>query len=496
MTVFLVGAGPGDPGLITVRGAELLAQAGAVVHDRLVHESLLAIAPPSALLHDVGKVPGGPVRQGEINALLVDLGRRHEVVVRLKGGDPYVFGRGGEEALALQAGGIAFEVVPGVSSVNGVLARGGIPVTHRGLATSFCVVTGHGADGSATGGPVPVDWEALARVGGTVVVLMGVAHRGEIAARLISGGRDPSTPVAVVERGTLPEQRTFRTVLGELAAAEIASPATIVIGAVAGLDLSSAVDGPLSGWRVIVTRSREQASTLSAGLRRMGATTVEVPTIEIVEAGDGGSALRRALHSLGDYDWLALTSANAVHRVFHCVRDARHLAGVKVAAVGPGTAEVLLDHGIVADLVPQTALAEEMAKAFGEPGPGQGSVLIPQAAGARDVLSVQLRAKGFRVETVEAYRTVHPAPAPSALAAVKKAHAVTFASSSTVKGFLASFGKDAVPPVVASIGPITSATARELGLEVAAEAGDSSVAGLIEALVQHAREKGSPGGSK
>ena len=269
VTVYLVGAGPGDPKLITVRGAELLSRAGAVVHDRLVDPRLLSLAPPDAELLDVAKRAGdaGTAGQEAINALLVELGRRHEVVVRLHGGDPFVFGRGGEEALAVRAAGIGFEVVAGVSSATGVLASGGVPVTHRGVAASFTVVTGHAAGGE----PPAVDWEALARLGGTLVVLMGVARRGEIAGRLLAAGRLPATPVAVIESGTLPAQRTSRTTLGELAAVQISPPATIVIGEVAALDLAWFETRPLFGWRIVVTRARAQASTLVERLAEVGA---------------------------------------------------------------------------------------------------------------------------------------------------------------------------------------------------------------------------------
>ncbi|MGO9558117.1 MAG: uroporphyrinogen-III C-methyltransferase [Acidimicrobiales bacterium] len=486
MTVYLVGAGPGDPGLLTLRAAELLARADVLVHDRLVDERVLALAPSNARRHDVGKRPGGAIRQDEINELLVSLAGQHSCVVRLKGGDPYVFGRGGEEALALQAAGVDFEVVPGVSSVNGVLAYAGIPVTHRGLATSYCVVTGHGADGSASGGPVPVDWEALARVGGTIVVLMGVAHREEISKRLIDAGRDSKTPVAIVEHGTLGGQRTLRTTLGALAATDPGTPAIIVIGAVASLDLAWFERKPLLGWRVIVTRSRDQASVLARCLAEEGALPIEVPTIEIAEAADGGAALRASLDHLGSFDWVAFSSANAVRRVFGELRDARALGGVRVAAVGAATAAALREHGIVTDLVAEVAVAEGLARAFDPAPPGGASVLLPQAAGARDVLAAGLTALGYRVETVEAYRTIHPALDELTAGLVDGADAITFSSSSTVEGYLAAFGLGAVPPVVASIGPVTTETAKAHGIGVAVQARAASVEGLVEALVEFA----------
>ena len=490
MTVYLVGAGPGDPGLLTVRAADLLGRADAVVHDRLVDERVLALAPLDAVRHDVGKRPGGTIRQDEINELLCSLARDHSCVIRLKGGDPYVFGRGGEEALALQAAGVDFEVVPGVSSVNGVLAYAGIPVTHRGIATSYSVVTGHGADGSASGGPAPVDWEALARVGGTIVVLMGVAHRGEIARGLIGGGRAPSTPVAVIENGTLPRQHTVRTTLAGLGATDPGTPAIIVIGEVAGLDLGWFEARPLLGWRVVVTRSRHQASLLADRLAAAGAMPIEVPTIEIAEPSDGGAGLRAALARLAEFDWIAFSSANAVARVFAELPDARALGGIKVAAVGQATAGVLREHGVIADLVPEVAVAERLATAFG-PAPKSGaSVLVPQAARARAALVTGLTSLGYRVETVEAYRTIRPELDPAAAELLKGADAITFSSSSTVEGFLASFGARALPPVVASIGPITTETAKANGIEVAVQAGTASIEGLVEALAEFAAAHG------
>ncbi|MHB1987586.1 MAG: uroporphyrinogen-III C-methyltransferase [Acidimicrobiales bacterium] len=482
MTVYLVGAGPGDPGLLTVRAASLLGSAGVVVHDRLVDERVLALVPGGAPRHDVGKSPGASVRQDEINELLVRLAGEHRCVVRVKGGDPYVFGRGGEEALALQAAGVDFEVVPGVSSVNGVLAYAGIPVTHRGLAACYSVVTGHGAGASPDDGPAPVDWESLARVGGTIVVLMGVAHRGEIARRLIDAGRSGATPVAVIEHGTLSGQRTRRTTLAGLGGTETGTPAVIVVGEVAALDLSWFEDKALLGWRVVVTRSREQASVLSGLLAAAGALPIEVPTIEIAEPSDGGASLRAALSRLGEFDWLCLASANAVRRVFAELRDARDLGGVAVAAVGQATAAVLRELGIVADLVPGVAVAEELVSAFGPAPKGGSAVLIPQAKGARDALAAGLGRLGYAVETVEAYRTMDPFVDPETAELVRRADAITFSSSSTVKGFAAAFGLDALPPVVASIGPITSRTASDLGIGVDVEAKTSSVEGLVKAL--------------
>jgi uroporphyrinogen III methyltransferase/synthase len=475
VTVYLVGAGPGDPGLLTVRAAEVLARADVVVHDRLAEPSLLGLAPAAAERIDVGKAPGGPIDQSSINDLLVERGRAGLEVVRLKGGDPFVFGRGGEEAAVLLAAGVPFEVVPGVTSAVAVPAYAGIPVTHRGLSTSFTVVTGHSRHATDT----DVDWQALARAGGTLVVLMGVAHRGELAARLIDAGVGPDTPVAAIRWGTRPAQQTVRTTLDRLGDVVLEPPVTMVIGPVAALDLRWFEDRPLLGRRVVVCRARDQASVLVERLRELGAEAVEVPTIEIVGAADGGAALAAAATTVGDHDWVAFTSANAVDRFFAHLRDARDLGGVRVAAVGPGTAAALGSRGVVADVVPETSVAEALAEAI---GPGGGSVLVPQAAAARPALADGLRARGWSVTTVEAYRTVPGAPPPDLLATAAKADAIAFTSSSTVESYLDAAGLDAVPPAVVCIGPVTAATARRRGLAVAAEADPHTLDGLVAAV--------------
>ncbi|HVF14362.1 MAG TPA: uroporphyrinogen-III C-methyltransferase, partial [Acidimicrobiales bacterium] len=471
------------------------ATADVVVHDRLAEASLLDLAPPAAERIDVGKSPGGPVHQDEINALLVARGLAGQRVVRLKGGDPFVFGRGGEEAAALLAAGVPFEVVPGVSAAVGVPAYAGIPVTHRGLSTSFTVVTGH----SRHAVDDDIDWETLARVGDTIIVLMGVAHRAEIAARLMRGGALPSTPVAAIRWGTRPDQRTVRTTLGELHACPLEPPVTMVIGQVAGLDLPWFESRPLFGRRVVVTRARHQASGLVERLRAVGADPVEVPTIEIVDPEDGGDALRAVAARVREYDWVLFTSTNAVARFLACLHDARGLGDVRVGAIGPGTAAALAAAGIVADLVPERSLAEGLLEVF--PGPdadedlGSRRILLPQAAGARPVLANGLAGKGWTVEAVHAYRTVPAIPAPDVLAAAGKADAIAFTSASTVHSYIAAAGPGAVPPVVACIGPVTTAAAEAERLVVGATATDHTLDGLVAALVSLlGRPEPPPGG--
>jgi uroporphyrinogen III methyltransferase/synthase len=491
VTVHLVGAGPGDPGLLTVRALEVLRRADVVVYDRLSQESLLDLAPPAATRIDVGKAPGHVrLPQEGINELLVEHGRTGRTVVRLKGGDPFVFARGGEEAAALAAAGVPFEVVPGVTSAIAAPAYAGIPVTLRHSSTSVTIVTGHEEPGAGDDGTV--DWQAVARVGGTIVILMGVSRIGRIAAALVAAGRSPDTPVAAVQWGTRPEQRTVRATLGTIAQQQLGTPSTIVVGDVAACDLAWFENRPLFGRRVVVTRAREQASELVARLAALGAATVEVPAIAIAEPADGGAALAAAVERLaaGAYDWLVLTSPNGSRRLLAALRsagrDARALGGVRLAAIGPGTADALAAANLVPDLVPPRFVAESLLESFPDPPAPRtgatGRVLLVRAAVARDVLPDGLAARGWHVDVVEAYRT-EPAPlGDTAAAALAGAEIVTFTSSSTVTNFLATAGAGAVPPVVAAIGPVTAATARDHGLSVDVEAEVHSIDGLVDAL--------------
>ena len=309
---------------------------------------------------------------------------------------------------------------------------------------------------------------------------MGVAHRGEIADRLVAGGMAPTTPVAAVRWGTRPGQRSLRTTLGQLRAVELEPPVTIVIGRVAALDLRWFESRPLFGRQVVVTRARSQAAGLVGRLRRVGAETLEVATIEVTDPADGGAALRTAAARAGDFAWVCLASPNAVERLFACLHDARSLGAARVAAVGPGTAESLAARGVVADLVPPSSLAESLVEAFPV---GPGRVLLPQAAAALPVLASGLTAKGWQVHAVEAYRTRPATPPPDALAAAAKADAIAFTSSSTVENWLAVAGPASTPPVVACIGPVTAATASRLGLQVSVVAADHTVDGLVAAVV-------------
>ena len=464
-----------------MRGAELLAQADVVVHDRLSAAELLDLAPDHAERIDVGKAPKAHrMTQDQITALLVERGLTGETVVRLKGGDPFVFARGSEEAAALVAAGVPYEVVPGITSALAVPAYAGIPVTQRFSSTSFTVVTGHEDPASGDG---TVDWDAVARVGGTIVILMGVGRWPQIAARLIAAGRPPETPAAAVRWGTRPEQHATRATLATLGDHELAAPSVIVVGSVAAEDLDWFTGRPLFGRSVVVTRARAQASALSSVLRELGAEVVEAPMIEIADPDDGGAALAAAVDRAATYDWLVLTSPNGVERTLAHVPDARALAGVRIAAVGSGTAAALARHRIVADLVPDSFVGEGLLAAFPPPPDGGGRVLIARAAVARDVVPDGLRAAGWDVDVVDAYRT-RPVPvAPELAARVAAADAVTFASSSSVTNLCDAVGADQVPGVVVSIGPVTSDSVRAHGLTVTAEADPHTIDGLVTALV-------------
>ncbi len=501
MTVYLVGAGPGDPGLLTQRAAALLAIADVVLYDRLVHPSILALAPPSAELIDVGKKPGGTeggrTRQDEIDQLLIAHGQRSQTVVRLKGGDPFLFGRGGEEVSVLARAGVEWEVVPGVPSAFAVPAAVGIPVTHRGLSSSVTVVTGRVDD------PIDgVDWEALAKIDGTLVILMGMMDRIEIAEALQRGGKPGSTPTAVIERGTTPDQAVVRTTLDQLAAVPLDSPAVIVVGPVAALGAevpTSAVArpaAPLSGRTVVVTRTGPRAQSLLDGLHRAGAETISVSLTEQTDPADGGAALRAAAANVGDFRWVVFTSVNAVIRFMTELRDARAFGKALVAAIGPATADALRQAGVEPDLVPGDHRALGLVAEFPDCAADSpknadspnNQVLFPSAEQASSTISDGLASKGWRVSRVEAYRTlVSDPPSADLRRHMAEADAVIFTATSTVESYaaLAAPGgpPSGVPPVVICIGPTTAQSARDLGMSGVVEAHDSTAEGIVDAVI-------------
>ena len=494
-TVYLVGAGPGDPGLITAKGLACLESADAVVFDRLASDELISRARADAVLVDVGKVPGRHrFSQEEINALLVSIALEGKSVVRLKGGDPFVFGRGGEEASVLAEAGVPFEVVPGVSSAIAAPAYAGIPITHRGYASSFTVVTGSEYPDKPE---ASVDWEQMARTGGTITVLMGREGLGSIAAALVRGGRSPQTPAALVEWGTHPVQRTIVGDLSDIASkadeAGLGSPMVAIIGDVVRLrDRLRWFDRrPLFGKRVLVTRTRTQASALTALLAREGAWPIEVPTIEVRPVENNGK-LDEAIGSLAEYDWVVFTSTNAVDAVFGRTdalgRDARSFGGARVAVIGLATAASLRSRGIVADIVASQAVSESLLDTL--PMQNGDRVLLPGAASRRDALSRGLEAAGASVHEVTAYETVTPVDVRErvARALVDGVDIVTFTSSSTVTNLMAAIDGDADRlggALIACIGPITAATVGEAGLGVDILSQESSVAGLVDAIRSH-----------
>src|SRR4051794_32814388 len=477
MTVYLVGAGPGDPGLLTVRARELIAAADVILHDRLIPPGILDGA--RAELVDVGKIGGGPqVPQEETERLLVEYGRRGGTVVRLKGGDPFVFGRGGEEARGLREAGIPFEVVPGVTAGIAAPAYAGIPVTQRELASAVAFVTGHEDPAKPE---TALDWPALAAFPGTLVFYMGVKALPRIAERLVAGGRGPHEPVAVIERGTLPGQRTFLATLADVAerAADARAPAITLVGPVAALheQIGWLELRPLHGRTVAVTRARTQASALAARLRDLGAEVVEAPAIRV-------RPLEAKLPA--DFDLLCVTSPNGAERLFELLRDARDLAGVTVAAIGPGTARVLRERGIEPDIVPERAVAEGLLEAL-EGVPFRRAV-IARAKEGRDVLPDALRRRGeVEVEVVALYETVaEPLPEDTRSAAAA-ADYLLFTSASSVRFFAAAGGALKGPRIV-SIGPATSEELRAHGAEPDLEADPHTPDGVIAALLRSARQ--------
>jgi uroporphyrinogen III methyltransferase/synthase len=492
--VFLVGAGPGDPGLVTVRGLALIRAADAIFYDNLATPALLAHARPDAETLYVGKKRAAHAySQEEINRMLVERARAGKSVVRLKGGDPFIFGRGGEEAEALADAGVSFEIVPGVSSALGAAAYAGIPLTHRATTSAVTFVTGHAAES--------IDWAAMGKAD-TLVLFMGLTSFAEVARRLIDAGRRPETPAAAIRWATRPDQTTLTGTLADLAArieaAGLKPPALVIVGEVVGL--RSRLDWferlPLFGKRILITRPKGQSAELAEKLRRLGADPVELPAIEIRPPA-GLQPLDDAIAQLETYDWLIFTSRNGVERFVERLdaspQDWRALRA-KVCAIGPATASALSDLHLKVDIVPEEYVAEGLLAALEPHGLDGKRILIPRALVARDLLPDTLRVRGAHVEVVAAYETVAPEGAAERARALFSGQApppdwVTFTSSSTASNLAKMVG---VEPLrrsrAASIGPVTSATLRKLGLEPAAEASEYTVDGLIAAIVASGEE--------
>ncbi|MDR0881429.1 MAG: uroporphyrinogen-III C-methyltransferase [Candidatus Adiutrix sp.] len=486
--VYLVGAGPGDPGLLTRRGAELLGRAEVLVYDYLAAPAILDLAPAGCRRIYVGKQAGcHELSQTEINKLLVEEARAGHCVVRLKGGDPYIFGRGGEEAQELGRAGLAFEVVPGISSTAAAAAYAGIPLTHRDFNSQVALVTGHEREDRPDSA---LNWTALAQMGALAMV-MGVRNLGRVCQSLLAAGKPPATPAALIQWGTTARQKTLVGDLTDLPArAELAGlgpPALLVIGQVVTLreELNWFERRPLFGRQILVTRSREQASRLTAALTEKGAEVWERPTIATRPLPDLADRLRAL--DLDAFQWLIWTSPNGANFFLKTMldggRDARSLAGLRLAALGPGTAEALRPFGLRPDLLPRIAVAENLLEALLAAGVRGSKILLARAQAGREVLPEGLRAAGAEVIDFPVYQTVKAvwaAPLPGL------PDLVTFTSASTVAGLA-----DLIPPEerrhypAATIGPITTRAAEEHGFPVAVEAAGAGIDHLTAAVTDY-----------
>jgi uroporphyrinogen III methyltransferase/synthase len=496
--VYLVGGGPGDPKLITLKGVECLKRADVVIYDLLISDALLEHSPPHCERIYGGKRPGEQrKRQDEINALMLQKAEEGKTVVRLKGGDPFIFGRGGEEVLTLVEAGINFEIVPGITSAIAAPAYAGIPLTHRDYASSVAFVTGHSASFAPDS---PIGWERLATAVDTLVVYMGIGHLDQIATQLTKHGRSPDSPVTLVHWGTTPQQKTLEGTLADISekakAVDFRNPAVVVVGAVNRLreQLRWYDSKPLFGKRIVVTRARAQASGFAELLESYGAHTIQFPTIEIQPISDN-LALDKAITCLSDYHWVIFTSVNAVEIFYFLLRennaDVRSFGKAQICAVGPKTVEALNGIGILPDFVPSqsraVAIADEMENLVGK------SVLLPCAKIAPDDLPNGLRENGAVVHTIPIYDTVKT-EGKGRKALEKKIlggeiDAVTFTSSSTVDNFVGMFDqhrpKDLLAEVgIAVIGPSTAEAAKRCGLKVDVMPSESSVEALAQEIVR------------
>lgn len=500
MKVYLIGAGPGDPGLFTLRGRDCLAAADVVIYDALANDALLGHARKDAELIYVGKVAGDhALPQDGINRLLVEKAREGKVVARLKGGDPYIFGRGGEEAEALLEAGIPFEEVPGISSTIAAPAYAGIPLTHRNFASSVTIITGH--ENPDKPGSVH-NWQALAQSASTLVFVMGMKNLPDIARNLLDAGMDPATPAALVYRGTTPRQRSLVATLAALPQAAVdqgfSNPSVIVVGKVCSLhdQLGWFEQRPLFGRSVVVTRAREQASGLAQELVQLGADVIQCPTIEISPLPDYAE-LDAAIERLSEYAWLIFTSVNGVRwfwkRLEAAGKDSRALGLCRVAAIGPATAEALEARGIRPDFIPERYVAEGVVEGLLARGKVDGvRMLLPRAAKAREVLPDELRKAGARVDVISAYETIPAAARKDEVLERMRAgtlDCVTFGSSSTVENFLSLIPAETLrahPDVrLAAIGPVTAKTLEAHGLPCHIMPEEYTIPALVQALVSY-----------
>ncbi|MFC2014531.1 uroporphyrinogen-III C-methyltransferase [Chloroflexota bacterium] len=496
--VYLVGAGPGDPDLISVKGIKCLEKADVIFYDRLAYEGLMDIAPAEAERIDVGKIAGKHTKpQDEINRLLVVKAKEGKTVVRLKGGDPFVLGRGGEEGEVLKQNGVSFEVIPGITSAIAVPAYAGIPVTHRGVASSFAVITGHEDPSKETSS---LKWEKLATGVDTLIFLMGMGNLPEIVARLVEHGRPVSTPAGVIQNGTRPEQvtvtGTLENIVNKVKEHNLASPAIIIVGEVAGLreKLSWFDNRPLFGKRVLVTRAGHQASTLSQLLAGRGAQPVELSAIEI-QAIEDTKELDGIILTLKHYNWIIFTSANAVeafwNRLHELKKDSRILDGIKLGAIGPATRQALENEGIIPDYVPESYSNEGVIAGLNKQNISGQQFLLPRADIADKALTDGLIQLGASVQEVAAYRTV---PATESLTRAKdmllagEIDVITFTSSSTISNLISAFAGEPLTlngAKVACIGPKTAETAVKAGLKIDIMAAEQTIPGLVTAIEEY-----------
>lgn len=498
--VYLIGAGPGDPGLLTLKAKDAIEKADVIVYDYLASPVLLNYAGTRAEVIYVGKKGGDhTLTQDKINDLLVDKGSQGLVVARLKGGDPFIFGRGGEEAEALIAQGVPFEVIPGVTSAIAAPAYAGIPLTHRDHTSSVSLITGHEDPLKPESS---IQWDCLARSGSTLVFLMGVKNLASIRDNLIKNGKSPDTPVALVRWGTTPRQETvtgtLETIVDNVARAGLKAPAIIVVGSVVGLrdTMQWFETKPLFGKTIVVTRARAQASDLVSSLTSLGANCIELPTIEIVPAQDPGP-MNDAIGDLASFNWLVFTSVNGVSHFFKALfnagKDVRALGHLKFACIGPVTRQALMDFGIAADILPDNYRAESVVHAFSTVDLTDSRVLIPRAKKARSVLPEELQKMGATVNEVTAYETIHVEHGTEALSDMLEAGSidlVTFTSSSTVSNFVSLMPPDSLEKLMsgvtsACIGPITADTAQDLGIRPDIVAQTYTIPGLIQAILDH-----------
>jgi len=478
--VYLVGAGAGDAGLLTLKAAEILKSADVVIYDRLADDEILNLCPNAKKIY-VGKEAGRhTLKQSEINQLLVEEARKNKVVVRLKGGDPFVFGRGGEEALYLRENDLEFEIIPGVTSAIAVPAYAGIPVTHRGIATSFAVITGHE---DPTKPESTIKWEKISTAVDTLIFLMGIANLPQIVEKLIENGRPPETPAALIRWGTKNSQETIVTTLKEAPNAKIFPPAIFIVGEVVNLreQLKWFDTKVLFGKRILVTRARNQASKLSSALKNLGAEVIEAPTIKIAAPTDNFAKIDAAIKNIRDFDWIIFTSANGVEKFFERLKihglDARALN--KIAAIGTATAEKLMNFGIIADVVPKDFVAESLAESLKDLVADK-KVLLARAEVAREILPESLKNYGASVEIAPIYKTVAEIFRQIDFDSI---NLITFTSSSTVENFIAIYGIEPLQKIKsAAIGTITAQTLNNFGVTPAIIAKEFTINGLVDAI--------------